>query len=271
MDREFLGTRWQGQDEVYSERMEEPSFTVLRHGNRLTFTHDLGGHLSWEMGTEFKRSNVLDFASGAEEPGDNLDVSTLFAGISRDTRDHRMDTHEGQYSRFTVEWADRTIASDLDFLRYRFQHAVYYPLLPSVVATARGRAGILVPSGGTREIPIQERFFLGGEKSVRSYDEGEVGPRSPDGKPLGGEAFLLFSQELRFRLYEDLYGLAFADEGNVQAAYEDFGISDMAYGVGPGLYYFTPVGPVGLTVAFNPEAGRWGDDYQVLFSFGFTF
>jgi hypothetical protein len=67
-------------------------------------------------------------------------------------------------------------------------------------------------------IPLQERFFNGGENTVRSFKEKELGPKdSSTGEPVGGEAFNVFSIELRQRLKRALEGALFYDVGNVES------------------------------------------------------
>ena len=115
-------------------------------------------------------------------------------------------------------------------------------------------------------IPIAEHFFGGGSSSHRGFSDNQAGPRDLlTGFPLGGNALLFHSTELRFPfLGENINGVFFHDFGNI---YKDLGsitfrvhqrdVQDfnyMVHAAGFGIRYNTPVGPVRVDLAysFNP-------------------
>src|SRR6185503_5417776 len=98
------------------------------------------------------------------------------------------------------------------------------------------------------QLPIQERFFNGGESTVRSFRESHLGPRSPNGDPEGGEFRNIFNVETRFPLFGPLQGALFVDAGNVGRKVEDYGFRDMRYAVGAGLRFALPIGPLRVDI-----------------------
>jgi outer membrane protein insertion porin family len=145
------------------------------------------------------------------------------------------------------------------------------------------QAGIVKPDNPNDSIPIFERYTLGGANTVRGYEEQELGQRDAQGNPLGGNAFLVGNLEVRHVLYKKLLGLWFLDGGQL---YEQpignnwpymraKGISDFAYGTGPGLRLNTPVGAVRLEVGYklNPPGDdtRFFQRTSIHFSFGEVF
>jgi outer membrane protein insertion porin family len=142
------------------------------------------------------------------------------------------------------------------------------------------RLGIESPFGGlirqrlpdgtvafTHQIPLPERFFMGGSESHRGFSINQAGPRDPvTGYPVGGNALFLNSLELRFRFNQNKYGLVlFHDAGNVystirltrllkftQSSPADFDYT--VHAVGIGFRYQTPIGPLRFDVgyALNP-------------------
>ena len=123
----------------------------------------------------------------------------------------------------------------------------------------------------SRTLPIQERLFLGGENSVRSFGQDELAPVSADGHALGGLTAAEFHVELRQRLFGPLDGALFYDVGWVGRDSFDFD-GPPGVGIGAGLRYRLPVGPIRLDVAWNPgdlraANSRWG----IHLSFGFAF
>lgn len=132
------------------------------------------------------------------------------------------------------------------------------------------RSGVIVPTGGTSEIPLQERFFNGGEGSVRSFEEAELGPLDRLGDPIGGETFQTWNLELRRRLTGNLWGAVFADAGNVGLTTSDY-FDDFRYGAGVGLRYLLPVGALRLDAGWNPDRRAGEDAVLVFLSVGMAF
>ena len=120
------------------------------------------------------------------------------------------------------------------------------------VLAARALAGV-AEGAGELSLPPDQRFYAGGSGTIRGYAYQSVGPKfpanSPDaGLPIGGTAIEAGSVELRQRVGTHFGAAVFVDAGQVssslKAAQGDFRI-----GVGAGLRYFTPIGPIRFDVA----------------------
>jgi len=120
------------------------------------------------------------------------------------------------------------------------------------------------------ELPTSRRFFAGGGGSARGYAFQAIGPRADDGQPLGGRGLMEASAELRWRRSERLGFAAFMDGASVTAR-DVPTFSDMRFGAGLGVRYYTPVGPLRLDIA-APLDPRDGDDpVQLYISIGQAF
>jgi outer membrane protein insertion porin family len=197
----------------------------------------------------------------------------------------------------TVDLASSAIGSTIDLLRSTARVSYYLsfaPGPPSLQGTEEltksaaqrwfersllafgARGGIVYPldTFGTTAalaIPIDERFFNGGSTSVRSFGERDLGPHDRGGNPIGGEFFTIFNVEYTFPLYGELLGAVFVDAGNLLPDAGAPGLGDMRYGVGAGLRYNLPIGPVRLDYGVNPSP-RADEDFGAFhFSFGFAF
>jgi translocation and assembly module TamA len=106
------------------------------------------------------------------------------------------------------------------------------------------------------EVPPDWRFYAGGGGSVRGYPFQSIGPRTASGKPAGGDGLLEAGLELRQRFGVRWGGAAFIDAGAVSKDAVPGG-GELAVGVGLGLRYFTPVGPVRVDLAtpLDPSGG----------------
>src|SRR4029077_864152 len=98
----------------------------------------------------------------------------------------------------------------------------------------------------------------GGATSIRGWGQYEVSPLSESGLPVGGDALLAFSEELRTAITGRVGGVLFLDGGNVWADSWGVKLGDLRYAVGPGLRYQTPIGPLRFHVGYqlNPISAR---------------
>lgn len=95
------------------------------------------------------------------------------------------------------------------------------------------------------ELPATVRFFTGGDTSVRGYDYESIGPLNDDGDVIGGSNLSTFSVEIDRLVREDWAVAVFADTGS---AFNDSD-ADFKTGVGIGVRWFSPFGPVRLDLA----------------------
>jgi outer membrane protein assembly factor BamA len=218
-----------------------------------------------------------------------------------DLRDSKVLPSRGWVFDNTIDLAAKPIGSDIEFIRSTARLTYFIPFAPPVsganeVTTSGeqtklswlqrsslavgGRVGIIHSLNGetnSSEIPIDERFFNGGATTVRSFGERDLGPHDKHGYPIGGEFFTVWNVEYTFPIYGELQGAVFVDAGNLLPSSRDpfsgftAGLQDMRYGVGAGLRYKLPVGPIRLDYGVNPDR-RADEDFGAFhFSFGFAF
>ena len=116
---------------------------------------------------------------------------------------------------------------------------------------SQARGGIAYGFGKTTELPIVERYFLGGRSSVRGYEQDMLGPKGSDGNPTGGNAFVTGNVELRTDVGRNISIVPFFDFGNVWINTSDFSPTDLKYTTGIGLRYATPVGPLRVDYGYK--------------------
>jgi outer membrane protein insertion porin family len=196
-------------------------------------------------------------------------VGLLSMSYINDRRDNPTDSHRGIYNTADIGIALPQFASQTDYARVVLRNSTYHPLSRNVVIARTLQFGYIQRLGGLAEIPLGERFFAGGSASQRAFPDNQAGPRDAEtGFPLGGNAFLFHSTELRFPLFgENIGGVFFHDMGNVysevnqisfrfrQNSNQDFNY--MVQAVGFGIRYKTPVGPVRLDFSYSPNAPRF--------------
>jgi translocation and assembly module TamA len=146
-----------------------------------------------------------------------------------------------------------------------------FPLAPgrSVIA-ARALAGIAA-GAGEFSLPPDQRFYAGGTSTIRGYGYQLVGPLFPQtNNPTGGTAMTAAGVEFRQRLYSNWGVVTFVDAGQVSASLKPLP-DDVRVGVGAGMRYYTPIGPIRFDIAV-PVSRRPGEDsWEVYIGLGQAF
>lgn len=257
------------------DQREEPSFTRESRGVGAFVTKEWNTHHASTLGYRFRRSSARDIqAVDADvlEVQERINVAGVIATQRYDARDALFAPTSGGFAEASVELAAEGLGSELEFLRTRFSSAVFAPLSDADVVGVGLRLGVIAPAFDETTIPLQERFFAGGENSVRSFLESRLGPRDANGEPLGGEAFGALSLEWRHELGGAFQSALFVDAGFVESQSEDlFALDDVRMGIGAGLRYLLPIGPLRIDAGFNPDRRAGEDEWAVHFAIGMPF
>jgi outer membrane protein insertion porin family len=259
-----------GADFLY-ERREQRSYTGREIGGETGLGYRLTENLHGRLSYRLRQSDAVEVSSSLPaELRDDVLLSSVNLAAVLDTRDSSMDSAPGFMHQVALEYSGGALSSELDFLRVTASSVWTLPLFSGLRLVSSGQLGAIERLEDTDLIPVQERFFLGGEDTIRSFEEDEAGPAT-GGKPIGGEAFLQLSLELRIPLpflpfLENLEGAVFGDLGTVNEHLSDFGGGRYFFAVGAGLRQETPVGPFRFDVAFNPD--RQGDEDEFVLHFG---
>jgi len=184
-----------------------------------------------------------------------------FTGLI-DTRDDLVSPSRGLFHSSNFEYGSE-IDSGLRFVRYFGQGAYYRSLGDGVVFASGARLGLGGAFGD--ELLPSERFFAGGARSVRGYAEDAVGPRDILGLPAGGEALLIFNEELRFPIYRWVGGVGFFDAGNTFLPRSQLSIRDLRSSLGFGARVSSPFGLIRIDAGFPLR--RLPDEPRLRWSF----
>ena len=110
------------------------------------------------------------------------------------------------------------------------------------------------------DVPASERFFAGGDTSVRGYALDRLGIpfQTIDANefPTGGNAVLILNAELRVPVFGGLGAVGFMDAGQVFNRVSDFDFGEIKPTAGLGLRYLSPIGPIRVDVGFKLDRGR---------------
>ena len=272
----FLFSSWAtGQASLFANEREEPTFTVHEGGAGVSLRRSWNEHLSTSLGYEYKVTTLGDVALAATVPdelSDSVNLGTLTLNLVRNTRDQPLMPTRGTVLRGYAGLSALELGSSAELAEGGFEASIVTPLIGSTLLAADARGAVIAPFGETSVVPLQRRLFNGGENSVRSFKESDLGPTDPRGEPLGGEARSVVSMELRRPIAGNLSGVLFYDAGNVRLDYQDF-LDFEAYrqAVGVGARYLLPIGPLRLDFAVNPDPRDDEDDWVLQFAVGLPF
>ncbi|MBF0490885.1 MAG: BamA/TamA family outer membrane protein, partial [Candidatus Omnitrophica bacterium] len=189
----------------------------------------------------------------AAEEGTNL-VSSTGLSLTHDYRDNPLNPTKGWLWVNSADLAGGFLGGDKDFYRFQTVGEYYLPLKFSETLTVLkfgGKTGLIKAYGSSQSVPIFERYFAGGERSIRGYDERKVGPiDDPSQDAIGGETTILGTVEYTVPIIDIIKGAAFFDTGNVWSKAKDYGNGGLKSGFGPGLRIKTPIGPINLDYGF---------------------
>jgi outer membrane protein insertion porin family len=246
-------------------------------------------------------------------PADKLLVDRLFPqyrlssfsfSVVRDTRDDALNPAAGNYLSANAQLAAPLIGSEVGFVKTYVTAQMFRPIprTDQIIFAGSARLGTavgfvrdvtkvdiegnpIVDENGDpvmetiRDLPASERYFAGGDTTVRGFALDSLGtPETIDknGFPIGGNAVVIFNAELRVPLFASVGAVGFVDTGNVFARTSNVNFGELRPTVGAGLRYRSPVGPIRVDVGFKVHRheivpGKLEDRYALHISLGQAF
>lgn len=285
----LLGTLAEVSASVYQESESRDAYETERRGAQVGLVRAFG-RLQVGLLYDYRIVETLVRDPGVVLPRESREgkVASLAPNLFYDGRDDPLDPTRGWTGRAVYERAAPLLAADADFDKLFGQVTGYFDLGGAGILAASLRAGAIENRrsttdqgvGGLDLVPSAERFFAGGRSSHRAFPLDELGipgetlAVDPDGSgvvPLGGGALAIANLELRFPIAGAIGGLVFADVGNVWREADDFDPGQVRWGVGTGLRYLSPIGPLRLEVGWPLDRLDHEETYVWFVSLGYAF
>jgi outer membrane protein insertion porin family len=259
--------------DIYDREREYDDFTEERLGGDLRASYPLTEFLTISSLYRLEEVTISDIAATAsqdlkQEEGTKLNSVIEFV-LSRDTRDSIFEPTRG--SRNSLEFSFAGLGGDTEFYKMVAESSWFVPLpVFDLVWAVRGLFGMAEGYGG-QEVPIFERFFLGGATTLRGQRTRSVAPKDAAGETIGGDKELLFSTELLIPIFPRFRLALFFDAGNAYGFGTDFDPTDLRLGAGVGVRFFSPLGPLRLDLGYNLDREPGEKEFQVHFTVGSPF
>jgi outer membrane protein insertion porin family len=264
----FLNTKNRFRIVLGIENKAVQGYTYANTYGQVSLTRKYGTHFETGVFAEFKSVTLSDVTIDPNSLVGPTSYQIGTVGITQtiDYRDNPLNPHHG-WILALVGSASEPFENANSYLRLTERFSYYQPIGKGLLAFGV-RFGFIAPSsGGFLGIPIQERLFNGGDDSVRSFAERELGLRDHNNNPIGGLTRSVFNVEYDHPIVGDLVGAVFFDAGGLGSS----PFSSFSTGVGAGLRYNLPVGPLRVDYGVNPSP-RTNEDFGAFhLSFGFAF
>ena len=197
-------------------------------------------------------------------------ISGIKASLIYDSRDNPFDPKKGWLAGFTSKLSNEFFGSEINFMKTSFYINKYTELIKDFILATSFRGGWSWLYGKTENLPISERYFLGGRDTVRGYAQNTLGPKQ-NNQPIGGNAFLMGNIEFRTYIGKNFFIVNFLDFGNVWSRVGDVDITNFKYTTGVGLRYKTPIGPVRIDYGYKLNRQKGESRGEIHFSIGHAF
>jgi outer membrane protein assembly complex protein YaeT len=198
-------------------------------------------------------------------------IASVASSLTWNSTDKPFTPRSGSILSFTLE-PSQVIGTHVHFEKTTLEGRHYFGLGQETVLALRLKLGGILSCSPVADIPVTRRFYAGGSSSVRGYGYNSLGPLSDKGVLLGGNGLVEASTELRFPLKGSLTGVAFVDAGNATPKAFSLKGAEIKIGAGVGVRYTSPVGPVGVDIAWKLEPYALDrTPYLVHFFIGYAF
>jgi len=200
--------------------------------------------------------------------------------ISRDSRDQPEFPTRGSVHSFSFQLSGGPLGGDSDYIKSMLSLEWFVPMPLGFVLYSKNMYGVLHKLYRHTSILYGEYFYLGGSglgfaESLRGYDDGQVGPLTSSGSPIGGRSMVKNTLELRFPIAPNptIFGLFFAEAGNSWEFIWETDPFNLRRSAGVGVRLFMPmIGIIGIDFGYGYDHyaadGTRKGQWKVHFQFG---
>lgn len=262
--------------DLFNWEREYDDYTKESVGSGVRLGHPFYGKWHIFYGYSIEDTTLSDISPGASQiirDSANINlISAIHTRLARDTRDHRVFASRGSRHMLEVRKAGGWLGGDAEYTKIEGSTAWYYPLFWETVFHGRLAAGQIFGDEG--QIPVYERFYLGGMNSIRGFGSWEISPLDPvTGEKIGGDKMWYSNLAIQFPLIKDagLHGEIFTDFGNVYAVEDNWDIGDYKHTAGVGFLWMSPMGPIRIAWGYNLDHQEGEDTSSWDFIMGGSF
>ena len=283
----------------FAEQVIRPSFDLISRGVNTELRRAIGTTMTARVGHTYGVNRIAnEQLQSADRPlvdrlFPEVTLSTLSAGLIRDTRTDALEPTGGTLLAVDVEASSSVLGSAVGFAKTVLQGFLYRQLPGDAVFAAGARLGLarsytttllqastlVLNDQGLPELrdvaeltfihtlPASERFFAGGDSTVRGFARDRLGDESTigaNGFPTGGSAMIVLNSELRMPVFGPLQMVGFLDAGDVIDRVGNFDFARIRGAAGFGVRYRSPIGPIRIDLGFKLDRREFAGERERL-------
>jgi len=204
--------------------------------------------------------SLIDYYKNLFGAGNKRRESRLIPQVYRNTFNNPFDPTAGSNVSFSFGIAGGILGGDVNLIKPIFKLSHFIPLNRRPIVFAYNLELGYATGFSGKQLPVFERFFLGGEYSIRGYDVRTVGPIDPKISrfySVGGNKYLQFNIEYQIPIAGPVKFAAFLDGGNAFASDEGINLRNLRYSTGAELRIMAPFfnAPIRFIYAINFNRG----------------
>ena len=248
---------------------DRPSFQVTDIGGGVSFLREIGRSMS-ALGQVTVIRQI--FRGGTPDPDDDTVDQTLpkvTFSFNYDTRDYFADPSRGMFGLASFSYFFPVVNTGANFVKLRGQYIYYWSPWRRLTAVNSLRLGGIVQVDGTA-VPRPELFFIGGDYSIRGFQQDMAGPLGAGDVPIGQKVRMIWNSELQLRVLGEFKFAGFYDMASATDTFR-ITVPELRHSAGFGLRYITPVGPVRLDYGFILDRRAGEGIGRLHFTFGYAF
>ncbi|HUG53094.1 MAG TPA: POTRA domain-containing protein [Vicinamibacteria bacterium] len=263
----LLGRKQELFTTAFREEEDRDAFDFVRQGVTLQTARTLSRSWSLIVRQTYEETRTFNTTEDCLRLGREFCPGTLSgpsASLVHDTRDDPLDPRRGHFF-LTDALVSLRLLGGNTLVKGFVQGATYQVLTARTLVALSGRVGAARTFGEEQLlVPKPDRFFAGGDYSLRGFGLDDV-------RPDGGNALLLGGVELRRHLAGPFWGAAFAETGNVYPLVSDVSLRDLRYTAGLGLRYKSALGPLRVDWGYKLDRRPGEKAYRLHFTIGHAF
>ncbi len=268
----LFGTDVAGTARLYAVSRFREGYDSLDAGLEGRVTWLLGDHYSSELLAGYSFVNTSSNGLIQEDLGEAVYGNPKLRWTQTlDYRDSKVLPKKGWHLAAPLEVGAAIGDLSTPYTSFGLEGGWYHEINSKLRLGIGGEIGVIIPSGGASELPIDLRLFNGGARSVRSYPERELGPISDSGFATGGEGMWNTNVELIRNLTSSVAAVAFIDAGALSSTYDTIASTDIELAVGLGMRLELPIGPVRFEYGYNLTKDEAEPTGAFHFAIGFAY
>jgi outer membrane protein insertion porin family len=288
LDPRVNDSLWAMGADLYSTKGDYVYYDMDATGGDLSASYPLGEYTKLYTKYSLEFYSITDVDSDAskyikKQSGDHI-ASIITSVVERDTTDKLYNPTRGTVSMIKLANGGGITGGTDEFVKTEAEHSYYQKLFGDLVFHGLVHVGYVGENFNDKEIPVTQRYFLGGIQDVRGYSYHKISPQDSSGDQMGGNKAVYTNLELIHPLNKEMgiYGVTFFDAGGAwkegdmffstpQLEHGDMPPLGLYKSVGGGLRWVSPFGPLRFEYGYGIDDLYESSHHKFEFSMGQQF